>query len=420
MRIFPVILLGFGLCLLTKTGLAFSRDVYVWQRQFTPDVYGSINTIQDKIDGIAVLAAEIRWSGQEPQLFKSSVGYAQLAATGRPISVVLRIGPYTGAFARDDRTAKYLVETATEIMRTAKRQKVVPAEVQVDFDCASSKLAGYREWLEALRTAVAPTKLAFTALPDWLNRSDFPDLARAADGYVLQIHSLEKPAGIDATFQLCDPERSRLWIRQAAEVGVPFRVALPTYGYRLAFDRSGKFIALAAEGMQPPWPEGTQVRFVRANARTMAELAEEIEEEKPTNCEGIIWFRLPVPGDELNWDMITFKAVLEQRVPVSRLTVAVNWMATGRAEISLVNVGELDELLPEKIRARWVGDAPPQTIDGLGGYSVGFDSLDRNAVVLTSRLTTAGKILAPGRTRKVGWLNFNHETVLFPEILATP
>ena len=420
MRIFWTGLIALSLDVLTGAGEAITQEVYVWQRQFTPDVYESVNAAHEKVAAFAVLAAEIGWSGKQPTLFRSPVSYTRLAAARRPIAVVLRIGPYSGTFAQGDRVGTYLAETAAAILQVAKTEGVNPVELQVDFDCASSKLAGYREWLKALRIAVAPAKLVFTALPDWLMRRDFSALAQAADGYVLQVHSLEKPDGIETHFQLCDPERSWAWIEKAAEVGVPFRVALPTYGYRLAFDPSGKFIALGAEGIAPPWPAGTQVRFVHANADDMARLAVKIAREKPANCRGIIWFRLPVSGDELNWDLITFNALLEGRTPISRLVVETRWTAPGLAEISLVNAGERDEALPDKILARWADGEPPQTMDGLGGYSTAFDSFHGETMTLTPRSSLAGKVIAPGRVRKIGWLHFNHETTLFSEIVVSP
>jgi hypothetical protein len=257
-------------------------------------------------------------------------------------------------------------------------------------------------------------------LPDWLTRKEFSSLAQAADGYVLQVHSLAKPDSIETQFQLCDPERSWSWIERAAQIGIPFRVALPTYGYRLAFDPSGKFIALAGEGLSPSWPAGTQVRFVRTNANAMAGLAAKIAGEKPANCGGIIWFRLPVSGDELNWDMITFRAILDGRIPTSRLVVETKWTAPGLAEISLVNAGERDEALPEKIITRWAEGESPQTTDSVGGYLTVFDSFHRETITLIPRAPMTGKVIAPGRARKIGWLHFNHETTLISEIVASP
>jgi len=197
-------------------------------------------------------------------------------------------------------------------------------------------------------------------------------------------------------------------------------VALPTYGYRLAFDESGKFFALAAEGISPSWPKGTRVRLVRADVDAMAALATKIAGARLANCTGIIWFRLPIAGDELNWDLITFTALLEGRTPASRLVIESKWTAPGRAEISVVNTGERTETLPEKIVTRWAGNQPPQAMDGLGGYLASFDPAHWESITLTSRSATTGKTIAPGRARKVGWLHFNHENTLFSEIVASP
>lgn len=420
MRIFRTGFLALGLWILTNSAGAFSQQVYVWQREFKPAVYESVYAIREKVDGIAVLAAEISWSGKTPNLFKSPVSYARLAALRRPVALVLRIGPYAGPFASDDRVAGYLAVTGTAIVQAAKTEGLELAELQIDFDCPSSKLVGYRLWLSALRIAVAPTKLVFTALPDWLGRTDFSDLAHAADGFILQVHSLEKPASPDGDFQLCDPERSWVWIEKAAQMGVRFRVALPTYGYRLAFDPNGKFIALAAEGVSPPWPEGTQVRIVRANAKAMAGLAAKIAKEHPANCAGIIWFRLPVPDEELDWDAITINALLEGRIPRSQLTVEAKWTSPGLVEISLINAGEQDEAVPVKISADWAAGEPPRSMDGLGGYILAFDPLRRSSVVLTAEAALSGKVVAPGRARKIGWMRFDHEIPLVSQILTSP
>jgi len=419
MRIFRTVPSILSLCIATAVR-AFTQEAYVWQRQFTPAVYASASSMGEKVDGFAVLAAEIRWSGKEPVLFKSPVSYAQLAAAGRPVAAVLRVGPYAGIFARDDFAASYLVQTATAIVTTARGQGVTLSELQVDFDCASSKLAGYAEWVKVLRAAVAPTKLVFTALPDWLARQDFSSLAHAADGYVLQVHSVEKPAGIEADFKLCDPKRSWEWIARATQMGVPFRVALPTYGYRLAFDESGNFFGLAAEGVSPSWPKGTRVRYVRADVDAMVALAAKISAARLANCTGIIWFRLPVAGDELNWDLLTFRAVLGGRIPASHLAIESKWTSPGLVEISVVNTGERTETLPAKIVTRWGKGEPPQTLDGLGGYLATFDSSRRDSITLTPGPAVNENGVAPGRARKIGWLHFNHETTLFSEITASP
>lgn len=405
--------------LLANSLLALTQEVYVWQRQFSPAVYQAIEAVRSDASGIAILAAEISWDKKHPRLFRSSVDYVALANAGGQVGLVLRIGPYAGSFSADDATARYLTGVASALLKSARAGGLEPLELQVDFDCASSKLAGYRLWLEALRIAVAPTKITFTALPDWLGRDDFPALAFSVDGYILQVHSLEKPTGIEGVFQLCDSDRAWAWIERAAGVGVPFRVALPTYGYRLAFDAAGQFIALAAESTMPAWPTGTKIRTVRADALTMAKLAQKLVEMKPTECTGIIWFRLPVAGDQLNWRMSTLRLVLRGGLPVSRLAVEVNWTSAGLAELSLVNRGERDEVPLQEVRVQWADDGRVLTGDGLHGYSLLSDRTNPRAIALSAARGLTEERIAPGRSRKIGWIRFSHETSLITQFIAS-
>ncbi len=401
-----------------NSACAFTREVYVWQRQFTPAVYQAIEAVRSETDGYAVLAAEVSWEKDGPRLFRSPVNYSTLAAAGRPVGLVLRIGPYAGPFSVDDATASYLAKVATSLMQASRSRGFQPAELQVDFDCASSKLGGYRLWLDALRNASGGTKITFTALPDWLARKEFWSLAHAADGFILQVHSLEKPVGPDDVFQLCDPDRAWKWIEQAGRVGVSFRVALPTYGYELAFDATGKFIALSAEGVPPSMPSGSQTRTVRSDVAAVAGLARKIAAAKPVGCAGVIWFRLPVAGDRLNWNIATLKVVLRDEVPVSLLAATVAWSTDGLAEVALVNRGEQDEPLPLKVTAHWSRDVEAITADGLGAYSVSLDRAEAGKLVLTPKPIADAERIAPGRSRKIGWFRFSHEIPLTLQIVA--
>jgi Protein of unknown function (DUF3142) len=421
MRFFRRGLLVLGIaCFQANPIWAFTQEVYVWQRQFSPAVYQAIESVLNEASGVAILAAEVNWKADEPHLFRSTVDYAKLATLGRPVSLVLRIGPFSGSFAAEDKPALYLAALGLSLLKNARESGLEPAELQLDFDCATSKLAGYRSWIEVLRAASAPTKIIFTALPDWLRQDSFVALANAADGYVLQVHSLEKPAGPDEVFNLCDPERAWTWIQRAGRIGVPFRVALPTYGYRLAFDRAGKFIALEAEGVGRVWPEGTQVRTVRADAAGIVALARKLALSETAGCTGVIWFRLPVLGDQLNWDVTTLKVALRGNVPASRLEAEVNWTSPGLVEVSVVNRGEQDESLPSKIIAQWADGGELQTGDGLGGYTPAFSEVRLSRVTLATAPIAAGERIPPGRSRKIAWLRFSHETFLNLQIVTSP
>jgi hypothetical protein len=72
----------------------------------------------------------------------------------------------------------------------------------IDFDCAESKLDGYRVWVEAIQRRVAPLPVTITALPSWLNSRAFQRLAAVATNYVLQVHSVERPKSFAGTVHL--------------------------------------------------------------------------------------------------------------------------------------------------------------------------------------------------------------------------
>ena len=163
----------------------------------------------------------------------------------------MRIGTYPGPFTTNDAAIRFICDTAMNLVADARTNGVALRELQLDFDCASSKLDGYRIWLEAVQRRVAPLPVTITTLPSWLNTAPFRRLAFVATNYVLQVHSAERPKSFEADYSLCDPRAASRAVERAGRIGVPFRVALPTYGYVLAFDQRGEFISLAAEGPHP-------------------------------------------------------------------------------------------------------------------------------------------------------------------------
>jgi hypothetical protein len=391
---------------------AWTREVYVWQRQQGAEVATALDAAKPLADGFNVLAAEVAWAGGQPVVSRFAPGYARLARLGRPVGLSLRVGTFPGPFAADDAPTKTLAALVASLLAEARAAGLEASELQIDFDCAEAKLAGYRVWLGTLRQAVGKTPLVFTALPVWLaHEADFAALARAADGFVLQVHSLEKPTAPDAPIMLCDPARALAWAAQAGRTGVPFRVALPTYGYRVAFDAAGKFFALAAEGPPPAWPAGTQVRVARADAVAMARLAHELEKAPPPNCAGVIWFRLPVEGDRLNWDIITLNTILRGETPAAKIIVAVEWSEPGLAEIVAFNAGTTSEPPPARVAVRWPPAERPLASDALGGFRLATRPGEAQ-MELAAATVPPDALLAPGQRRKLAWLRFAHEISL--------
>ena len=135
---------------------------------------------------------------------------------------------------------------------------IEPKELQIDFDCAESKLNSFRELVKVLHKETEQLQIevsseieqtvpiVITALPCWLQDRAFKALVQEADGFVLQVHSLERPKSPEAPMELCDIASSVKWIERAARFEVPFRVALPTYGYIVGFDKEGHFLGITA------------------------------------------------------------------------------------------------------------------------------------------------------------------------------
>ena len=136
----------------------------------------------------------------------------------------------------------------------------------------------------------------------------------------------------------------------------------------------------------------------------MASLISRWNEEHPSALEGIIWFRMPVPQDSLNWSWPELIAVSEGRAP------RVNWGLTsvkdgkGLVEIVVENNGETEIQLPDVVRANWTTNRLIAS-DGLNSFQL--SETDPNELTLR---TDRRLMLAPNRSRVIAWLRFDQPT----------
>jgi hypothetical protein len=391
-----------GQWLATSAGLR--QDVYVWQRAWTEPARQAVAEHGAAFTQVVVLKAEVTWKAGQPQAVQVPVDYQALAQLKRSIGIALRIGPYSGSFDKTNSAARYLADLAQKLVFETKAAGIEPAELQLDFDCAASRLEGYRAWVEIVRQRVRPTPLTITALPAWLDRDGFKALAQATDGYVLQVHSLERPRSFDATFTLCDPSAAKRAVAKGSAIGVPFRVALPTYGYVLAFGSHGDFLSLSAEGPQKRWPSDARLREVRADPLEMGRLVHEWSPNPPVWLQGIIWYRLPVQGDILNWRWPTLSAIVQARIPRKSVRAKSHRVEAGLTEISLVNDGELDISSRLAVQTRWRG-ARLLAGDGLCGFELAGREIS------SARFETGMQShrLAAGDEQVIGWLRLTED-----------
>lgn len=405
-----VLLFSFSACE-KAFDLSLSQDVYVWQRNWNQAVRDAVTEHGSNFETLVALKAEVTWRAKRPDLVQVPLDYSLLKKSGAHIGLALRIGPYPGPFLANDRATRFLTSVAIALLSEAQSKGCKPDELQIDFDCAQSKLDGYRVWVTAIRDAIAPVPVIITALPSWLNEPSFPKLISAADGYVLQVHSLEAPKSADAPFTLCDPAEARRAVERAGQWNVPFRVALPTYGYVIAFNRHGKFAGLSADGPRKDWPSDYQLREVRTDPLIMAEMVRFWATNHPASMRGIIWYRMPVADDILNLRWPTLAAMIAGRVPRENVRAAARRVEPGLVEISLVNDGQLDLSSRLAVEVTWT-NARLIAGDGINGFNLA----DAGSGTAKFHVDDNSFRLPAGEKRIVGWLRLSEDREVKVEI----
>jgi len=401
--------LRFGLAVFIFASAAMAdaplpHQVYVWQRAWTPAVGEALAARATNFTEAAVLLAEVSWKNKIPQVTRADVDFSALAKLPCPVGLVLRVGPFKGELATNAAAVDFLAGLIASLMAEARKKQIAPVELQIDFDCATAKLDDYRAWLLAVQKQVASLPVTITALPSWLDLPAFARLAANSTNYILQVHSLDKPTDITAPFLLCDPVAAKRAVARAGEIGVPFRVALPTYTYIVAFNPAGKFIGLSAESPRSDWPEGTQLREMSANPLAMSALVEIWNTNRPAAMRGVIWYRLPVAADNLNWRWPTLGAIVAGREPRESFHADARRVEAGLVEISLVNDGELDISSRLAVEARWT-DARLVAGDSLGG----FELAEQNVSAAKFQNQSSQYRLLAGEKQIVGWLRLDQD-----------
>ena len=379
--------------------------IYVWQRRWDGELMKALARTSAKSSRFVVLSAEITWQRGRPRTFRVPVDYAALKATGKPVGLAVRIQPYNGRFSASDSIAGYLKRLVTRLVAAARAAGVEPVEVQIDFDCAERRLNGYRAWVETLRKTVRPIPLTITTLPSWLKHASFGKLVKASDGFTLQVHMRKPPPEARGTITLCHPASARKWVEKASSAGVPFHVALPTYGYLGVFWQDGGFIGSHIAGS--PREAGTMLRIVQANPFELAGLVRDWDAKRPDNLQGFIWYRLPVDGDTMNWTWRTLATVIDRKTPTRSMRVEIEYPRPTSAGVYLVNSGTVDLPADIRIGLTWQGGTR-ESGDALSGYTI----VETKPTALTLESTDDAHLVrvAPGERLKVAELRFNRKT----------
>lgn len=382
---------------------------YLWQRSWTPAVECAVAEADKRMDGLVVLGAEIQWNDGVPHVIRTSIQWDALRSMKRPCSLALRVAPFPGPFQENDVPVQVIIATARALLDDAQKNGVTIHEFQLDYDCAGKKLSGYRVWIHALRREVHPPRFVITVLPSWLKEYEFQELIHDVDSYVLQVHSVptQKESGRTS---LCDAVLARKWMTQAERLGVPFSVALPTYRCLAGYDAAGKLRGVMMDSTPLAWPPGTSVLEFGTNADEIATLVNEWQKTAPDTLREVLWYRVPVETDRLNWQWKTLSAVMAGRNPSHQLEISQK--GTNPIDLSLCNTGEGEEPLPKAIKITWEKGSLVAS-DALQGWAVQSDTQSATYTPTPN----FHPLLPPARSLSFGWLRFDSLTNLHMEIL---
>ncbi|WP_321949528.1 DUF3142 domain-containing protein [Paraburkholderia sp. J10-1] len=364
-----------------------SNDAYLWQRKWTPAVVDALRESTGLVQGWHVLAAEYdgvpggeTWSSVSPD-------WRVLSALSVPVTAVFRIN---GHVERWDGAA--LAADIAERLAAWRAHGVTVASVEIDYDCATSRLADYARFLQTLRRVISTNgaiPLTITALPTWLQSADLDVLLASSDEAVLQLHAVMNP--VEGLF---DPGRAYRWAAAVAQrTSRPWRVALPAYGSRVTWGVDGRIVAIESE--RPTLYPGGVAHELVASPDVVRAFVAHLDSQRPRGLAGIVWFRLPTDADTRAWSLTTWRAVLARDSLSGRLDViAHSSTQAGLYDVSLVARGNADLLLPRVVRlarACTVGD-------GINGYALDYD-----AQGMLLRRAQPG-LLRAGNQLNIGWL----------------
>lgn len=359
------------------------HSLYIWQRSWDPSLVAAVGESREFAQSLRVLVLQVDRAGYvatSPQ-----VDWSALKASGLPVTAVVRID---GSLP-DERLRERVPELIGQELRRWRSEGHGEGTLEIDYDCATAKLADYARLLADIRaTVLEGGSLSITALPAWRNAPELDAVLAQVDSSVLQVHAVRDPAG-----GLFDPALAARWVADWSQrsAGKPFLVALPAYGARLKLDPEGRIAAVESEQRLPQRSAGS--RELKVDPREVAALVAQLNARAYPNLAGFAWFRLPREGDERAWSLRTLRAVIERRPLQSHLRAALQAQGNGAQDLVLHSDGNLDVPLPARLRI----DGDCAAADGANGY------IAVRGETLYFERSAEGELRAGG-SRRIGWL----------------
>ena len=363
-----------------------SQEVYIWQRQWRPANQTALAQSQEVFQGLRILALQAHPKPNGADIwFEVAVNHAWLQADPRPKVAVIRLD---GQLSHLNDEA--VIHKISQVLNSWQAKGTHITGVEIDHDSASSKLPAYRDFLKKLKAQLpAELKLSITALPAWLNSTDFPALLTYIDELVLQIHSVSDPR-----LGLFDATQGWQWVQQLSNIStVPYLIALPAYGSAVISTASGYKVE-SETPLRGQLNDSHAVEELMADPQVLQAFVHKLQSRTDAKLKGIIWFRLPLEGDKRVWPLDTLIAVAQQGELTAKIELVLSSDNDIQTTLATENKAKSQQILKPQLfqlslmnHGNIAGEIPP--ILSLAGQACsGYDAQNGYSVIQKDGLLT--------------------------------
>lgn len=243
--------------------------------------------------------------------------------------------------APEDRQVSWILESFGSIKRITTDEGQTLVGLQLDYDCPTDSLKNYAGLLKKLRRSLpTETRISITALLDWFRPgTDISSVLAEVNEYVPQFYDVAPPSYRQVGLKI----DSNKWSPVFNSYRIPYRIGIATFGrisssakgqkvkyirhssaFELALDPTldfaGKRVTSAGEiqveyrsmrSAEDPYKAvlGDHFEVVLPTAESIRS-AVEASHALGGYCTGVVFFRWPVPGEDLVLSPEEVKAVL--------------------------------------------------------------------------------------------------------------
>lgn len=379
-----------------------SQEVYIWQRQWRPANQTALVQSQGVFQGLRILALQAHPKPNGADIwFEVAVNHAWLQADPRPKVAVIRLD---GQLSHLNDEA--VIHKISQVLNSWQAKGTHITGVEIDHDSASSKLPAYRDFLKKLKAQLpAELKLSITALPAWLNSTDFPALLTYIDELVLQIHSVSDPR-----LGLFDATQGWQWVQQLSNIStVPYLIALPAYGSAVISTASGYKVE-SETPLRGQLNDSHAVEELMADPQVLQAFVLKLQSRTDAKLKGIIWFRLPLEGDKRVWPLNTLIAVAQQGELTAKIELVLSSDNDIQTTLATENKAKSQQILKPQLfqlslinRGNIAGDIPASLSlagQACSGYDAqnGYRVIQKNGLLIWQWRAENTATLAPTDT----------------------